>query len=394
MHILYLFFRLFNVYFFGGFNQPIMETQATNLKYQKETKRAKNFKEIEINYLLSLVMCHKDVIENKRTDQSSFKDKERAWKEIEEDFNRHREVYYRDAKTLRKKYENLKKSSKRKWADEKKYVMGTGGGPVNPIEITSTDVKVRELLGDLTVMGEKSKFDSDANNSHRSHTETDTDSTFFEGGEALDVQVIIPFDNEYAENQTIEDIDNQYIYENENFECLNNQHTNENETIEDLDNHVIENQTIKDLNNHDVLSPILVGCKKLFDVSTSSKTEGASKSKVNSDFDKHFTVKHLRSKTSSPLRLKRKTAAPLDNTLAGRKIQILSKTKESLLELQKVMIEKQTQYQEEENHLKMKCMKEEHEKKMKLLDLQIKNEELALMQKKRDFVKTSSNFEM
>lgn len=51
------------------------------------------------------------------------------------------------------KYDNLKKTSKRKWADDKKYILGTGGGPSqNTPPLNETDVKLKSLMGDVQVL--------------------------------------------------------------------------------------------------------------------------------------------------------------------------------------------------------------------------------------------------
>lgn len=128
----------------------------------KIAERSKNFKDSEVTLLLDLVDKYKNVLECKKTDHMSLKDKEKIWVVIEEEFNKISRIFNRDAKTLKKKYENLKKISKKWFADEKKYVCGTGRGPSKKTEITDTDIKVKNILGDLPVLGNQSQFDSDA----------------------------------------------------------------------------------------------------------------------------------------------------------------------------------------------------------------------------------------
>lgn len=71
--------------------------------------------------------------------------------------------FHRDTKILKSKYENLKKQTKRKLADEKRYVMGTGGGPPIKHQIYQRQIlKIKDIVGDLVLSGQVSKFDSDA----------------------------------------------------------------------------------------------------------------------------------------------------------------------------------------------------------------------------------------
>lgn len=53
----------------------------------------------------------------------------------------------RTPKTLRDKYKNLKTESKKKFEEEKCQIFKTGGGKFTPVEITSTDMQLKELSG-------------------------------------------------------------------------------------------------------------------------------------------------------------------------------------------------------------------------------------------------------
>lgn len=50
-------------------------------------EKSKNFSPVEIDLLLSLVSTKKDILECKKTDSVSLKDKEKAWQELAESFN-------------------------------------------------------------------------------------------------------------------------------------------------------------------------------------------------------------------------------------------------------------------------------------------------------------------
>jgi hypothetical protein len=84
-------------------------------------------------------------------------------------------------------------------------------------------------------------------------------------------------------------------------------------------------------------------------------------------FDTQLSVKKLPTRTSSPLKIRKKRASPLDHTLAGRRIEVMGKTKNHLIELQKEMVQRQINKNEED-----------HKEKMKLIDLKIKNQELKM----------------
>lgn len=107
-----------------------MDTSQSSVKrLEMETKRSANFNSREEAVLLCLIKKYKAIIENKKTDSNNNKGKIECWKKIEAEFNSESGTVYRDFQTLRKKYENIKKKTKKKIADEKCYIMGTGGGP-------------------------------------------------------------------------------------------------------------------------------------------------------------------------------------------------------------------------------------------------------------------------
>lgn len=74
----------------------------------KSNVRTANFTEEDIKLLLKLVEENKNVIENKKTDYVTSKQKEDAWLRLCEFFNR-QSASQRTAKVLRTKYYNLKK---------------------------------------------------------------------------------------------------------------------------------------------------------------------------------------------------------------------------------------------------------------------------------------------
>nr|CAI5853420.1 unnamed protein product [Callosobruchus analis] len=78
------------------------------------------------------------------------------------EFNNESGQVFRDYVTLRKKYENLKKGTKKKFADEKCHALGTGGGPSKRApEMTDIDLEIKDILAER-IDGLPSEFGGDA----------------------------------------------------------------------------------------------------------------------------------------------------------------------------------------------------------------------------------------
>lgn len=111
-----------------------------------ENKRTSNFSSTEEALLLSLVQKFASLLENKKTDSGANNKKNGCWAEIETLFNSS-STTYRSAIILRRKYENMKKKTKKKFLEEKIYNYGTGGGPEKKTKIDDIDNKIQEILG-------------------------------------------------------------------------------------------------------------------------------------------------------------------------------------------------------------------------------------------------------
>ncbi|XP_017468103.1 PREDICTED: uncharacterized protein LOC108360363 [Rhagoletis zephyria] len=70
----------------------------------------RNFSRSEVNYLLVLVDAKKHVLECKKTDRTSSEEKAKGRSDVEAEFNGKFGIVFRNAKVLRTKYENLKKT--------------------------------------------------------------------------------------------------------------------------------------------------------------------------------------------------------------------------------------------------------------------------------------------
>lgn len=85
----------------------------------KRRARKGNFSHPEVQFLVDMIASRKHIIENKRTDSVTNSEKTKAWAEICTVFNAYSPNCYRDVKSLRSKYDQLKMDAKRKMAQMK-----------------------------------------------------------------------------------------------------------------------------------------------------------------------------------------------------------------------------------------------------------------------------------
>ncbi|CAG9759613.1 unnamed protein product [Ceutorhynchus assimilis] len=109
---------------------------------EKKNFRATNFSAREENVLINLVRKYKNAIECKKSDTDNNRIKAEAWQKIYTEFNSILGDPHRTAKVLKNKYENIKKRAEQKFADNKKYVIGTGGGPFKDLVIADTEKSI------------------------------------------------------------------------------------------------------------------------------------------------------------------------------------------------------------------------------------------------------------
>ncbi|XP_022910827.2 myb/SANT-like DNA-binding domain-containing protein 3 [Onthophagus taurus] len=128
----------------------------------KKRPRSINFKMEEVDLLIELISDRKKVIENKKSDTVTWKEKQNVWEEIAATMSATTGVA-RDSKSLRTKYEFLKKTVRKKCADMKQEKLKTGGGPCSEIQLTPIEEKIKALII-LSVDGMRSICDSDAVN--------------------------------------------------------------------------------------------------------------------------------------------------------------------------------------------------------------------------------------
>lgn len=134
---------------------------SINMISCEETKRRENFSSAEINLLIELVKKYKNIIENKKSDAVTWREKEKGWELLTAEFNTmNPKAVKRTVKNLKGKWDNLKKLTKKKFAAQKLEIYKTGGGYPIEVPIASWENEVKEIIG-IAVTGLPSSFDSD-----------------------------------------------------------------------------------------------------------------------------------------------------------------------------------------------------------------------------------------
>lgn len=80
-------------------------------------KRLPNFSSAEKMKLIELIERKKKIIENKKTDNVSAKDKENCWINIMKEFNSSSTSGHRDVGCLKNCWDNLKKKTRKHYAE-------------------------------------------------------------------------------------------------------------------------------------------------------------------------------------------------------------------------------------------------------------------------------------
>lgn len=88
-------------------------------------KRGTNFSNTEKDLLMEIIIQYKNIIENKRTDAVSAKEKGKCWDEIAHKFNSESSTF-RDSITLKSCWENMKKRTRKFYAEERIKLYKTG----------------------------------------------------------------------------------------------------------------------------------------------------------------------------------------------------------------------------------------------------------------------------
>lgn len=127
-----------------------------------EKKRSPNFTAKEKTMLLNIIFTFKEVIECKKTDAITWKQKDEAWKKVTNIFNSQTtETFARTKESLKKFYDNVKKNVRKEVAAEKYELNKTGGGIVLPVDKEPTTDLVLDIINEKTVFGFTNIYDSD-----------------------------------------------------------------------------------------------------------------------------------------------------------------------------------------------------------------------------------------
>ncbi|XP_063904544.1 uncharacterized protein LOC135142113 [Zophobas morio] len=93
-------------------------------------QRGANFTADEKTFVLTLISEQRHIIENKKTDAVTNKEKQRCWEELTNKFNScSPSGAMRSVTSLQKFYTNKKKEVRKEVADKKVFMRKTGGGP-------------------------------------------------------------------------------------------------------------------------------------------------------------------------------------------------------------------------------------------------------------------------
>nr|CAI5839280.1 unnamed protein product [Callosobruchus analis] len=130
---------------------------------QQKKERGPNFLPQEKKLLLHLTGKYKNIIENKKSDSVTWREKDNIWRQIETEFNGTTTGLTRTAKQLKMKYESVKKELKKRYMEHKAHIQGTGGGEEWAPPKPHCEEEEKELLSTISVAAEglTSETDSD-----------------------------------------------------------------------------------------------------------------------------------------------------------------------------------------------------------------------------------------
>ncbi|XP_055914700.1 uncharacterized protein LOC129947946 [Eupeodes corollae] len=125
----------------------------------KKRTRNPNFSLKEKRTLLECAYEEKAIIENKKTDGVTWKEKETAWERIASNFNSHSDsACYRTVEALKKFYQGYKKEIRKVAADEKMSRIQTGGGKAINVRDENFDLAI-SIMNPKTITGYENIFD-------------------------------------------------------------------------------------------------------------------------------------------------------------------------------------------------------------------------------------------
>lgn len=133
---------------------------SANKMEEGKKNRGVNFKPEEKAILVGLISKYKDIVENKKTDGVTVREKDTTWTAILEQFNSHINVTKRTTKQLKSFYDNFKRKAKRKCTEDKINLFKTGGGSQVTTVLDDTEAQLLSIIKDqITPL--QNDFDSD-----------------------------------------------------------------------------------------------------------------------------------------------------------------------------------------------------------------------------------------
>ncbi|XP_072945309.1 uncharacterized protein [Epargyreus clarus] len=164
--------------------------------------RSANFSLPERDILVSLVQKYQTVLENKKSDASTWKMKEAAWESIQNEFNARSGGTFRSTKTLKVKYEGLKRTVRKKSAAIRSELYRTGGGSNKAPSLDNVEEQIKSMIT-LSTDGMKSVYDCDViSQSHENQDVIDVPKLEeFKGISVLDVDITEVVQSETTENR-------------------------------------------------------------------------------------------------------------------------------------------------------------------------------------------------
>lgn len=127
---------------------------------RKKKERSSNFTTSETDVLMKCIFQEIHIIENKKTDAVSLKEKQEAWQRVVVLFNS-ANLNNRDANSVKGKYDNIKRNLKKKMSSIKMHQRGTGGGPPIDLKLLWYEEQLYFLLK-INIEGLPATGDSDA----------------------------------------------------------------------------------------------------------------------------------------------------------------------------------------------------------------------------------------
>lgn len=124
----------------------INQHSQTMSQNRDKRERSINFTREEVDLLVTLVEKHKHLLENKKSDAVTWRQKEECWRGIEASFNATSGSTHRTFKNLRTKYEGLKRDTRKKSAQIRAETYRTGGGTSTAPVLTPSESKIKSMI--------------------------------------------------------------------------------------------------------------------------------------------------------------------------------------------------------------------------------------------------------